>query len=116
MATSNKATHSQPSGASSGQIAIPGDRCNPSDDAGEPRLQAAGASSSEITSVSTFALSCDGEITFEEDTDSNDWEDICSRDFAIFRPGTKQSEVASYLDALDIKGDHKAEILEQIFC
>tara|TARA_R100001530_G_scaffold136273_1_gene116154 strand:+ start:2804 stop:3013 length:210 start_codon:yes stop_codon:yes gene_type:complete len=69
-----------------------------------------------MLSVSTVALGCDGEITFEDDVDSCDWEDICSRDFKIFRPGAKHSEVADYLDALGIKGDHKGELLEQIFC
>ena len=81
-----------------------------------PSEQPATSASDEIPSGATVALGCDGGLTFEEDTDSNDWEDICSRDFKIFREGTKQSEVADYLDALGIKGDHKAEILEQIFC
>lgn len=70
----------------------------------------------EMFSVSAVAIGCDGGITMEDFTDSDDWEDICSRDFKIFREGTKQSEVADYLDGLGIKGNHKAEILEQIFC
>ena len=70
----------------------------------------------EMFSEVTFAIACDGEVTFEDDTDPYDWEDICSRDYKIFRPGAKQSEVADYLDALGIKGDHKGHILEMIFC
>ena len=82
----------------------------------EPKLQEAAASSTDIASEVTFAIACDGEITFEDDTDSNDWEDICSRDYKIFRPGAKHSEVADYLDALGVKGDDKGELLEIIFC
>ena len=81
-----------------------------------PSELTATSASDEITSEVTFAIACDGEITFEDDTDSYDWEDICSRDYKIFRPGAKHSEVADYLDALGIKGDHKGELLEIIFC
>ena len=70
----------------------------------------------EPTSEVTFAIACDGEITFKDDTDSYHWEDICSRDFAIFCPGASFAEVADYFDALGIKGDDKGELLEQIFC
>ena len=180
MATSNEATHSQPSGASSSEIAIPGDRCNPSDNAGEQLLDEAAAISSdgswgkqgdystgtweasvhdvlpfagicnvfpkgtklsivrahvdtlslhrdtkaeilaraagEMFSEVTFALACDGEVTFEDDLRSEEWEEHCQGDVKVFYPGTTHSEVSSYLDGLGIKGNHKAEILEQIFC
>ena len=70
----------------------------------------------EITSVVTFALHCDGEITLEDDLRSEEWEETCQEDVKVFQPGAKHSEVADYLDALGIKGDHKGELLEIIFC
>ncbi len=81
-----------------------------------PKLAELQLESNEITSEVTFAIACDGEITFEDDVDSYDWEDICSRDYKIFRPGAKHSEVHDYLDALGINGDHRGHILEMIFC
>ena len=180
MATSNEATHSQPSGASSSEIAIPGDRCNPSDDAGEQLLDEAIAISNggscfkqsdysdatwdaiehdaiplddvckvfpkgtklsivrahvdtlsihrdtkaeilaraagEITSTVTYAIACDGQADSEESFRPHEWEQHCQGDVKVFYPGTTHSEVSNYLDGLGIKGNHKAEILEQIFC
>ena len=180
MATSNEATHSQPSGASSSEIANPGDRCNPSDNAGEQLLDEAIAinhggscfkqsdysegtwdaiehhalpfddvctvfpkgtklsivrahvdtlslhrdtkaeilarAAGEMFSEVTFAIACDGEVTFEDDLRSEEWEEHCQGDVKVFYPGTTHSEVSNYLDGLGIKGNHKAEILEQIFC
>ena len=109
MATSNEATHSQPSGASSSEIAIPGDRCNPSDNAGEQLLDEAAAISSAGSwgkqgdySKGTWAAILHDGLPFAA---------ICN----VFSKGTELSIVRDHLDTLTISDDAKAEILEGLF-
>jgi hypothetical protein len=109
MATNNKATHSLPSGASSGQIAIPGDRCNPSDDASEPLLDEAAA------------ISSDGSWGKQSDYSKGTWEailhDVLPFDAIcnVFSKGTELSIVRDHLDTLTISDDARAEIVEGLF-
>tara|TARA_B100000131_G_C18103903_1_gene607042 strand:+ start:1087 stop:1614 length:528 start_codon:yes stop_codon:yes gene_type:complete len=70
----------------------------------------------EMFSEVTFAIACGGEVTFEDDLRSEEWEEHCQDDVKVFRPGATHSEVADYLDALGINGDHRGHILEMIFC
>ena len=81
-----------------------------------PKLAELQLESNEITSTVAYAIACDGQADSEESFRPHEWEKHCQGDVKVFYPGTTHSEVSNYLDGLGIKGNHKAEILEQIFC